>query len=274
MEINNQSTYIGEKGYTIFKECISIDDQHFIRENLTVKPYIPNSIVKAQEFPIYRESQKKFYIPKFFGIEHFGAPETLTITNGDNINIQFKGDLRDYQKPIVDAFINKTKNSWGGGGILDIPCGYGKCLAKDTPIIMYDGSIKFVQDIIVNDQLMGDDSTARKVLSLARGKEALYEIIPKYGDRYIVNESHILSLTCVKGYGDIFIKGKKYDICVKEILKLLNHYNVFEYLHGYRVPIYFKKKKFMLTRILLDIGWVIPIVVIKYVTTQMKKCLM
>ena len=243
MEINNQSTYIGEKGYTIFKECISIDDQHFIRENLTVKPYIPNSIVKAQEFPIYRESQKKFYIPKFFGIEHFGAPETLTITNGDNINIQFKGDLRDYQKPIVDAFINKTKNSWGGGGILDIPCGYGKCLAKDTPIIMYDGSIKFVQDIIVNDQLMGDDSTARKVLSLARGKEALYEIIPKYGDRYIVNESHILSLTCVKGYGDIFIKGKKYDICVKEILKLLNHYNVFEYLHGYRVPIYFKKKE-------------------------------
>ena len=33
-------TYIGEKGYSIYKECISINEQHWLREELTVRPYI------------------------------------------------------------------------------------------------------------------------------------------------------------------------------------------------------------------------------------------
>ena len=67
---------------------------------------------------------------------------------------------------------------------------------------------------------MGDDSTPRKVLSLARGKEQMYEIIPIKGMKYSVNESHILSLkqTWCKSYG--FITGKIIDIEVKEYLKL------------------------------------------------------
>lgn len=78
--------------------------------------------------------------------------------------------------------------------------GYGKCVGRNTPIIMYDGTIKMVQDIKVGDLLMGDNSSARKVLSLARGKEQMYKIKQNIGDDYIVNESHILSLkmTCTK----------------------------------------------------------------------------
>jgi len=72
--------------------------------------------------------------------------------------------------------------------------GTGKCHAKDTPIIMYDGSIKLVQDIKVGDKLMGDDSTPRKVLSLANGKDEMYDIIPVKGDKYTVNSEHILVL--------------------------------------------------------------------------------
>ena len=167
----------------------------------------------------------------------------LKITDGENINIQFKGELRDYQKPIVETFISKTKNTWGGGGLLDIPCGYGKCLAKDTQILMYDGSIKLVQNIKLNDKIMGDDSKPRTILSLARGKEELYKIMPKNGDYYIVNKSHILSLKCVKQLDGLFIKNKIYDICIKELLLLSKTYNIFEILHGYRVPIAFSKKQ-------------------------------
>ena len=73
--------------------------------------------------------------------------------------------------------------------------GYGKCHKADTPILMYNGSIKMVQHVMVGDMLMGDDSTPRRVLSLASGAETMYKIIPKtYGDPYIVNRSHILSL--------------------------------------------------------------------------------
>lgn len=68
------------------------------------------------------------------------------------------------------------------------------CHAKDTEILMYDGSIKKVQDVIVGDVLMGDDSTPRKVLDLARGSEIMYKITPTKGDSFVVNANHILSL--------------------------------------------------------------------------------
>ncbi len=70
----------------------------------------------------------------------------------------------------------------------------GKCLGKGTKVIMADGTIKLVEDIKVGDLLMGDDSSPRTVLSLARGKAQMYKIHQGNGDDYIVNNDHILSL--------------------------------------------------------------------------------
>lgn len=70
----------------------------------------------------------------------------------------------------------------------------GKCFGKGTKILMYDGSIKNVEDIKQGELLMGNDSTPRKVLSLGRGKEMMYWIKQLHGINYRVNESHILSL--------------------------------------------------------------------------------
>jgi replicative DNA helicase len=70
----------------------------------------------------------------------------------------------------------------------------GKCLAKGTPVMMFDGTLKNVEDIHTDDLLMGDDSTPRRVLSLARGRELMYWVRQKHGVDYRVNESHILSL--------------------------------------------------------------------------------
>jgi hypothetical protein len=72
--------------------------------------------------------------------------------------------------------------------------GVGKCVKIDTPILMYDGTVKMVQDIINGDVLMGDDSTPRNVLSITSGKERMYRVVPVKGDSYTVNESHIISL--------------------------------------------------------------------------------
>jgi len=78
--------------------------------------------------------------------------------------------MNHVNKPIcADADLN-PEDIKGDGGILEVPCGRGKCLGKDTPILMYDGSIKMVQDIQIGDLIMGDDSTPRTVLSLARGR--------------------------------------------------------------------------------------------------------
>ena len=65
--------------------------------------------------------------------------------------------------------------------VRQLPTGAGKCLAKGTPILMFDGSIKAVEDVKVGDQIMGPDSKVRNVLSLANGKEMMYAV--KYLDR-------------------------------------------------------------------------------------------
>ncbi|MEM0962191.1 MAG: replicative DNA helicase [Bacteroidota bacterium] len=70
----------------------------------------------------------------------------------------------------------------------------GKCLGKGTRVMMHDGTLKAVEDIRVGDLLMGDDSTPRRVLSLARGQEEMYWVRQTYGIDYRVNASHILSV--------------------------------------------------------------------------------
>lgn len=78
--------------------------------------------------------------------------------------------------------------------LLHGPSGTGKCLALNTPIIMYDGTIKMVQDVKVNDSLMGDDNKPRRVLNITKGKDTMYKIIQNNGDDYIVNSEHIICL--------------------------------------------------------------------------------
>jgi SpoVK/Ycf46/Vps4 family AAA+-type ATPase len=69
------------------------------------------------------------------------------------------------------------------------------CHAKGTKILMYDGSVKNVEDIREGELLMGPDSTPRQVLKLASGKETMVKIKPNKGEDFIVNINHILHLT-------------------------------------------------------------------------------
>jgi hypothetical protein len=59
---------------------------------------------------------------------------------------------------------------------------------------MYDGSIKMVQDIADGEFVMGDDSNPRPVYGSTSGSERMYKIIPRKGDPFSCNESHILTL--------------------------------------------------------------------------------
>jgi hypothetical protein len=100
-------------------------------------------------------------------------------------------DLLTHQKIVRDYLNLYTPYR---GLLLYHGLGAGKCHAKDTPIMLSDGSTKMVQNIQVGDFLMGDDSTPRTVLSLARGQDKMYDIIPVKGEKYTVNQEHILCL--------------------------------------------------------------------------------
>ena len=118
-------TYLGQKGYSIYKNSLTLKEEIFIREELMVKPYLPKSPIQPTPFPIFRESPKKFYIPRIFGYTNFGVPNEIKITKGDSINIKFNGVLRDVQQIVVDKFINFVKEG-NCGGLLDLYTGFGK----------------------------------------------------------------------------------------------------------------------------------------------------
>ena len=123
----SHETYLGQKGYSIYKKTLSLKEQVFIREELTVKPYVPKSPVQPPGYPIYRESGKKFYVPRKFGIDSFGQPNEYRINKGLPINIKFEGTLRENQQIIVNKYLQHIQNGdWGG--LLDIYCGFGKTI--------------------------------------------------------------------------------------------------------------------------------------------------
>ena len=119
-------TYLGQKGYSIYKDKISIKEQQWLRDELMVAPYVPKSIVSNvsnNKFPIYRESKTKIYVPRYFGENTFGIPDVVKLNDPKEINIQFTGELRDYQENIINIFMSNIER---GGGLLEIPCGRGK----------------------------------------------------------------------------------------------------------------------------------------------------
>ena len=95
----------------------------------------------------------------------------------------------EYQQKIFDWVQHGV-----GNAVIQAFAGSGKCLGFDTEILMYDGSIKKVQDICVGDLLMGDDSMPRTVLSTNVGYGKLKRIVPKKGDSWVCNDVHILTL--------------------------------------------------------------------------------
>lgn len=97
------------------------------------------------------------------------------------------------------------------------PSGCGKCLGKDTPVLMYDGSIKMVQDVKVGDRLMGPDSKPRNVLTTTTGREELFRITPFKGDSWVCNRSHILSLERTERNCNPFLK--RWNVPVTEYLE-------------------------------------------------------
>ncbi len=75
------------------------------------------------------------------------------------------------------------------------------CFILNTLIMMYSGQLKRIQDVKVNDKIMGFDSKSRRVTSLIRNYGMMYKVTPLFESHelpsYIVNDDHVLVLRAV-----------------------------------------------------------------------------
>lgn len=101
-------------------------------------------------------------------------------------------------------------------GVKIVVIGKPGCFAPGTKVLMYNGTIKNVENIKIGDVIMGDDNTPRNVLELYNDIEEMFDIVPIKGEIYTVNKKHDLVLVC-SGYNEIK-KGTKIIISVEEYL--------------------------------------------------------
>lgn len=237
MSSEKQNGFLTRQGFSILNQNSSD-----VKKELTVRP-IENALgIQPPSFKVFRVgSDGSVLVPRYYGCERFGTPTTDRRSDPTRASgINFSGRLRQETRQ-TEAFDAGTKAfKEKGGGVLSLPCGYGKCLGKDTLVMMFDGTLKKVQDIQKDELIMGDDSTPRKVLSTCTGVEQLYKVVPTKGEPYIVNESHILSLKYIQTRNKKY--GKTLDIPVLEYIHSSNDFKHNE-VRGYRVPISFPYKE-------------------------------
>ena len=141
--------------------------------------------------------------------------------------------------------LDKITSGWQPSDLIIIAArpGMGKCLGKGTNVLLFDGSLKKVEDVLIGDELMGDDSLPRNVLSIARGKEKMYWIHQNKANSYRVNESHILSLKRSRNEGS-HNKGAVLNITVKDYLEKSDKFK--SNYKGYKVAVEFDRKELSL----------------------------
>ena len=143
-------------------------------------------------------------------------------------------EARDYQQFTIERAHARTR------GILKMATGSGKCLGKGTPILMYDGSIKKVEDVIVGDLLMGPDSKPRTVKSTNTGYGELYLIEQNNGNNFICNDEHILCLQTTSSPSRNMKAGKEVQITASDYYKSSKTFK--HRRKGYKVGVEFEKR--------------------------------
>ena len=160
LKTNGLNTYLGNKGYTLYKICLTPKIIEFIKTELTVKPFTQNSYAEAKSFPVYQESEKKIYVPRCWGINMFGYPKLLKITFGEPINLTFNGQLRDYQTKVLNEYLKAIDfgtpdniNKGNGTALIELWTGAGKTvLGLKVIAVLKKKTIIFVHKTFLKNQ--------------------------------------------------------------------------------------------------------------------------
>lgn len=165
----DQLAYLTDKGATTFmaKKCLDHFEEHTFWRRGYISEVIDDILLG------YRVSTK--------GLKNFGWLSNL-----------------------YSVAIGKNESAAVGKKAIEIDFEEaGKCVAKGTRFIMFDGSIKNVEDIVAGDVLMGPDSKPRTVLATTHGIDNMYKVIPENGIEHIVNSKHPIRTIYRKAYGNI-----------------------------------------------------------------------
>jgi len=120
---------LSTNGYGILKSSLEENKITKIKEDLTNTPYKGFSNDNNESFIIYKENSKRIYVPRYYGLQNYGIPNLDKLGDGvDCPRLIFNGVLREQQKEPIEKFIKAAKDPLKRGGIISVPCGFGKTI--------------------------------------------------------------------------------------------------------------------------------------------------
>jgi len=127
---------LSTNGYSISKTSLKPEEIEKIKKELTMKPKVNfdmgnNKDAEEVVFELYRETEKRIYIPRYYGLVNYGVPKVLKLPSsgaGADISVGFVGKLREAQMEPVNNFLEAARNPRKMGGIISVPCGFGKTI--------------------------------------------------------------------------------------------------------------------------------------------------
>jgi superfamily II DNA or RNA helicase len=157
VSISNLETSLSRNGYAVLKNQFSEKALDKLKKDLTAEPVQQQGYVTQDaSFPIYLESPKKIYLPRYYGIQKYGLPKSNKLTGtGIQANLKFDGSLRPYQINIADIYLKAAREM--GGGLISIGCGRGK-----TVIGLYiAASINLKTLVVVHKEFLAEQWVER-----------------------------------------------------------------------------------------------------------------
>jgi superfamily II DNA or RNA helicase len=129
---------LSNNGYGILKSSLTEKDLEHLKKDLTMVPRVNFDAGTAKNknsnstedltFQLYSENDKRIYIPRYYGLQKYGAPSLCKLTGGADININFIGSLREAQQEPISNFLKAANDPLKMGGIISVPCGFGKTI--------------------------------------------------------------------------------------------------------------------------------------------------
>jgi len=158
-------------------------------------------VIEEETIKIFDSVPEPISSDRFYNLENVSESihESLKILNYNYFKVTM----------LPEFYIGQHSIEWGNViQIYDRTCilasrGLGKCFSPETEVLMYNGTLKEIKDIVVGDLVMGKDSTPRKILNTYSGIDDMYEINQSTAISYLVNSEHILHFKRGKWHNDI-----------------------------------------------------------------------
>lgn len=147
------------RGYILQRKRLTEKQQIKICRDLTVKPIVlpafRSMVSKPKQFKVYQEDEEHIIVPRYYGEKTFGPAKYVAYRDPENINIKVPFDPLPHQikafKNIQELF-KGADPELGTGGLLSLPCGYGKTFLAIKTISI----LKLKTIILVNKEFLMD----------------------------------------------------------------------------------------------------------------------